>query len=65
MAHNGTKLPKPVKYQIETLNSDGTVMVSHYEGNDKADADLAFANNPISQAFHKVKAAGFHRKKAK
>lgn len=59
------KLPKPVKYLVETLNSDGTVATSHYEGNNKADALAAFNANPGSQAFHKSPAMGFHRKTPK
>lgn len=56
------KLPKPMKYHIETLATDGSVANVHYEGNNKADALAAFNNFPTSQAFQKVPAGGFHRK---
>lgn len=56
------KLPKPVKYLVETLNADGSVAATHYSGNNKADAKSAFDTFPTSQAFQKVNAGGFHRK---
>lgn len=62
MAMPKEKLPKPVKYLIETLNADGTVAATHYAGNNKADAKVAFDTFPTSQAFQKVGAGGFHRK---
>ena len=58
-------LPKPANFNIETLNTDGTVQTSHYVGDDHAAADKAYQENPQAQAFHKIPAGGFHRQQSK